>query len=92
MKSLKQKLDIQHVMITDKDNKAIQELQDGITEAELGNVELSQINDKMKGKVQHEIEELKEIRTEINSQDLDGQDFQEESGILKQELKLKGNT
>lgn len=77
-------------MITDKD-KTIQELQDGITEAELGNVELSQINDNMKGKVQNEIEELKEIRTEINSQfnfkqDLDGQDFQEESRILKQQL------
>ena len=69
LKSLKEKLDIQHMMITDKD-KMIKELQDGIAEAESGNVKLNEGNDKMKERLQNEIEELKEIKTELTSKKL----------------------
>ena len=52
LKSLNEKLDIQHMMITDKD-KRINVLQGGIAEAELGNVELRKINNKMKELLQN---------------------------------------
>ena len=48
LKSLNEKLDIQHMMITDKD-KRIKELQGGIA----GNMELHQINNKMKELLQN---------------------------------------
>ena len=50
VKSLNEKLDIQHVLIADKDKRIIK-----LQEAEKGNEALHEINNEMKTKIQNEM-------------------------------------
>ena len=87
VKNLNEKLDIQQALITDKDKRIIK-----LQEVEQGNEALREINKKMKTELQNEIQELKNIKTDITSllnikKSLDEQESEKKKEYIGQQTK-----
>ena len=84
-----EKLDIQQALITDKDKRIIK-----LQEVEQGNEALREINYKTKTELQNEIQELKQIKTDINSllnikKSSDEQESEKPKVNIEQQVNLK---
>ena len=89
VKNLNEKLDILQALITDKDKRIIK-----LQEVKQGNEALREINKKMKTELQNEIQELQNIKTDINSllnikKSLDEQESEKKKEYIGQQTKEK---